>query len=709
MSDESKALGEGGTGSVLVPPRYTNAGGVTMRCPNCGATVAIGDDGPPATCPACEYALPVRKFAADFEIKSVTEAKTGTLVIEGYGNTWEEDRDGETVVKDAFDNTIAEFLTNPVLLLNHDKHKIIGGVVGLETDHKGLRVLAEVDKPPAGAEGWAHKAYADIKNGRLKTFSMGGIFHRSKDVDGKIYRVDLLEMSVVTIPSNKTSLFRVAAEKGFDPSQPFVLKSAGIHPTVGAKRMGEETKNEQGGGDVVTINKKDWDATQSLVNQLADEKAARDRDAEVERRAKEALEVEAKEAAAQAEAKAAREAEIREAVDERIKALRSGASTGTKMMHYAPSGAGQPGGKSSDSGRIVDFMAHLVKAKRGDTKSYDWLIEQDAKAAEAYGLKAYAEATSAGGGYLVPPHYLQSGLAEFRLAQAKIRGLCTVIPGIGTNSVLIPRETGISAVGWTAENAAKPSTDATFGQISVGIYVLAGIAKVSKQLMADSTPAVDMIVRRGLGKALGQAEDVAFINGNGVGQPTGILQTGGILTGAVGTKLWSSIAGAIATIQANYFANPTAILAHPRDVNTLRTTTDTSGRPIFTPNYWVGGGPQASGPVTFLGTGAVGELDANFRMSPPDGYVYGLPVFSDANIPTNLGGGTNETRMIIAAWDEAWIFEREGVSMDVSGEAGTSFEQNQFWFRAEERVGFTAARQPSAFYVMTGLTPGAGL
>lgn len=490
--------------------------------------------------------------------------------------------------------------------------------------------------------------------------------------------------------------------------------------------MTDATKTEGGGGggDVVTINKKDWDAAQAMLNTLAEEKAQRDRDSEIERQAKERIEAEQKQAEADQKAADARAAEIKAAVDERVAAIRQGltnVTSGRKMVFGGDASAGQPGGGGGVSNRISDFMKALVAAKQGNPRAYEWLVEQDTKAAEAYGLpssggtKAYTEGAftpgtySATGGFLVPPQYLQGSLAEFRIAQAKVRQLCTVLPGINSNSVLIPRETGISAVGWVAENAAKPSTDATFGQISVGIFVLAGIAKVSKQLLNDSTPAVDVIVRRGLGKALGQAEDIAFINGNGSGQPTGILNTAGVLTGAVGAKLWSSIAGAITTVASNYFANPTAILAHPRDVNTLRTTTDTAGRPIFLPNYWAGGNPSQGGPQAYLGTGAANALEATYNASPPDGYVFGLPIYGDANMPTNLGGGANETRMIIAAWEEAWIFEREGMGMDVSGEAGTSFEQNQFWFRIEERVGFTAARQVNAFYVMTGLTVGAGL
>jgi hypothetical protein len=42
--------------------------------------------------------------------------------------------------------------------------------------------------------------------------------------------------------------------------------------------------------------------------------------------------------------------------------------------------------------------------------------------------------------------------------------------------------------------------------------------------------------------------------------------------------------------------------------------------------------------------------------------------------------------------------------VDVSNEAGTAFESNQTWYRGEERIGFTAARQPTAFCYVTGLT-----
>ncbi len=69
-------------------------------------------------------------------------------------------------------------------------------------------------------------------------------------------------------------------------------------------------------------------------------------------------------------------------------------------------------------------------------------------------------------------------------------------------------------------------------------------------------------------------------------------------------------------------------------------------------------------------------------------------------MPTNLGGGTNESRIIVADFKEALILDRQGITVDES--AHVYFTSNQTVFRAEQRVGFTAARTPLAFDVIGG-------
>src|SRR6266568_3055912 len=39
------------------------------------------------------------------------------------------------------------------------------------------------------------------------------------------------------------------------------------------------------------------------------------------------------------------------------------------------------------------------------------------------------------------------------------------------------------------------------------------------------------------------------------------------------------------------------------------------------------------------------------------GYLFNLPVILDSNMPTNLGAGTNETRVVIADFEDLILFE----------------------------------------------------
>jgi HK97 family phage major capsid protein len=75
-------------------------------------------------------------------------------------------------------------------------------------------------------------------------------------------------------------------------------------------------------------------------------------------------------------------------------------------------------------------------------------------------------------------------------------------------------------------------------------------------------------------------------------------------------------------------------------------------------------------------------------------------VFLSNRIPTNLGAGTNESRVIVGDFTEALILDRQGITVDESPHV--YFTSNQTVFRAEERVGFTAARQPKAFCIVGG-------
>lgn len=49
------------------------------------------------------------------------------------------------------------------------------------------------------------------------------------------------------------------------------------------------------------------------------------------------------------------------------------------------------------------------------------------------------------------------------------------------------------------------------------------------------------------------------------------------------------------------------------------------------------------------------------------GQLLGLPVITDANFPTNLGGGTNEDEILVLASHECILWEQPGSPLQRGG------------------------------------------
>jgi HK97 family phage prohead protease/HK97 family phage major capsid protein len=143
----------------------------------------------------------------DFAVKSVSDNKT--LKIAGYANTADKDRTGDIVLPDAWTKGVENFRRNPILLYQHDHGKPIGKINNITVDKKGIFVEASVSE----AAEKQHGVKTLIRDGILKSFSVG---FRIKDADYDkrsdtfmIKDLELLEISVVSVPANQNSLFSV--------------------------------------------------------------------------------------------------------------------------------------------------------------------------------------------------------------------------------------------------------------------------------------------------------------------------------------------------------------------------------------------------------------------------------------------------------------------------------------------------------------------
>jgi len=180
---------------------------------------------------------------------------------------------------------------------------------------------------------------------------------------------------------------------------------------------------------------------------------------------------------------------------------------------------------------------------------------------------------------------------------------------------------------------------------------------------------------------------------------TGILGTAGInavtYTDATPTlpELWVPLLQSASLVAKNRKMPATGVVLTPSMWYWALSQLDSTNRPLL-----MGNGNM------FNPMGAGGALEAD---GPAGGFTYGLPAWLDGNIPSNLGGGTNETRIITARWDDLLLWEgtmRTRVLTEVL--SGTL----QVRLQVYNYVGFMANRRPESISVIsgTGVIPTAG-
>ena len=139
------------------------------------------------------------------------------LRITGHASTNDEDRSGDIIASDAWKKSgaLKNYLKNPVILAFHDMSQPIGKTISHEATDNGLKITAQISKT-------AGDITQLIKEGILSAFSVG-FQVKDADFDPKsgifmIKDLELLEVSVVTIPANQNALFSI--EKNFsDPEE----------------------------------------------------------------------------------------------------------------------------------------------------------------------------------------------------------------------------------------------------------------------------------------------------------------------------------------------------------------------------------------------------------------------------------------------------------------------------------------------------------
>ena len=197
------------------------------------------------------------------------------------------------------------------------------------------------------------------------------------------------------------------------------------------------------------------------------------------------------------------------------------------------------------------------------------------------------EGVDADGGYLVPVEY-DNRLIDVLTEENIMRGLATKITTSGEHKINIAATKPAAA--WIEEGGALSFGDATFDQIYLDAFKLHVAIKVTEELLYDSAFNLENYIITEFGKALANAEEDAFLNGDGKGKPVGIFDktAGGQSVGTLSAALKSDdLLDLVYSLKRPYRKNASFIM-NDATLAQIRKLKDNNGAYIWQPSYQVG-------------------------------------------------------------------------------------------------------------------------
>ena len=195
------------------------------------------------------------------------------------------------------------------------------------------------------------------------------------------------------------------------------------------------------------------------------------------------------------------------------------------------------------------------------------------------------EGVDADGGYLVPDEY-DTRLIQKLEDNNVVRALATKIKTSGEHKINIASTTPAAA--WIEEGGTLTFGDAKFEQKILDAHKLHVAVKVTEELLYDNAFGLENFLIDSFGKAIGNAEENAFLNGTGNGQPTGIFaENGG------GTYITTEATEGDAIIELVYslkraYRKNAAFILNDKMIAKIRTYKDHNGAYMWQPSLIAG-------------------------------------------------------------------------------------------------------------------------
>jgi len=332
--------------------------------------------------------------------------------------------------------------------------------------------------------------------------------------------------------------------------------------------------------------------------------------------------------------------------------------------------------------RPYSFFRDLYHAYKGERDAQDRLGRHKM---ETEG-RDLSSSSDTGGADFVSPIYLESLYVPVnRQARKVVNTIPTLpLPDAGMTISMPKLDSGVS-VAASADNGSVSETDATTSTVTANVRLFAGQQDISVALFERTN--MDAIILADLVSAYDAALETAVVNGtSGADSHVGLLQ----VSGTNGVTYTDASPTAAETIGPVFDA-------------VSKIEQETSGRYTathiaMTPRRaaWLAGSVSSSSSLFQVGTypQSLGEQGGGTLLT-----FAGLPVVTTTGIPTNLGAGTNQDRIIAYSADTMRFMEgplRTRVLTEVlSGNLTVRIQAYAF-------SAFASERMPKAISVVSG-------
>lgn len=654
----------------------------------------------------------MKKAYSTLVIKAVDE---DAREITGIASTPGTDR-----MDDVVEPSGAEFSLPIPLLWQHRHAEPIGQVVRAKITEKGIEVVARLVAPtadmPAAMTARLQEAWHSIKTGLVRGLSIGFNPKEYSFMDsGGVHflKWDWTELSAVTIPANADAT--ITSIKSFDQEQRAALGTKAA-PVVRVAPAGASAKVKKTHQKPKPLEGKDM---KTVAEQLAGYKAAKeeksDRMAEIMKSAgEEGLTLDAE----QTEEFDTLESEV-EALEKHIGRLTKMEKSMVKTARPAEEDQRNTGDvtkgvqvRAKNTQKLEPGIAFARAAKclalghlehrdaiqiaKSLYEGHDQIINTTMQLVTKAAVAPAMTSTPAWAGNLVGAEtsafadfieYLRPQTILGRFGQGGIPSLRTVpfrVPLVGQTS-------GGDGY-WVGEGQAKPLTSFDFSRTTLEPLKVANIAVASMEVVRDSSPAADAIIRDQLAAALRERLDIDFIDPTKVAVPG--VSPASILNGVSGTPSSGNDAEAVRTDVSAVFGAFIAANNAP------------------TAGVWIMGATTALS--LSMMTNPLGQSEFP-GISMSGGTFQGMPVIISENVPTGVVALVNTS--------DIYLGDEGGIDLSMSTEASLQmdnapdnpttattvlvslWQRNLVGFRAERSINW-ARRRASAVAYLTGVAWG---